>query len=101
MIRILGISGSPVKEGNTEALLKEALNTTAADPEVQRTVFPLSGLQIVSCHHCNWCVKNQTVEKFCAVSDGMDGIYPALEKADALILATRYTSAGCPGSWPI
>jgi len=88
MIRILGISGSPVKEGNTEALLKEALNTTATDPEVQRTVFHLSGLQITGCHHCNWCVKNQTAEKFCAVSDGMDEIYPAFEKADAVILAT-------------
>ena len=88
MIHILAIAGSPVKEGNTEALLKEAINVTSSDPEVETQIFHLSGLQIAGCQHCNWCIKNQTPEKFCSLSDGMDSIYPALLKADALILAT-------------
>jgi multimeric flavodoxin WrbA len=88
MIRILGIAGSPVKEGNTEALLKEALHVTSSDPDIQTEVFHLSGLKIDACSHCNWCTKNQTPDKFCALSDGMDGIYPALLRADAIILAT-------------
>jgi len=88
MIRILGIAGSPVKGGNTEALLKEALGITASDPEVQTEVLNLSGLQIAGCQHCNWCIKNQTPEKFCVVSDGMDEIYPAVVRADVIILAT-------------
>jgi len=88
MIRILAIAGSPVKEGNTEALLKEALKVTASDPKVQTGIFNLSGLQIEGCRHCNWCIKNQTQEKFCAISDGMDEIYPALLQTDVLILAT-------------
>jgi len=88
MIRILGIAGSPVKAGNTEALLKEALRVTASDPEVQTEVLNLSGLQIAGCQHCNWCIKNQTPEKFCVVSDGMDEIYPAVVRADVIILAT-------------
>jgi multimeric flavodoxin WrbA len=88
MIRILGIAGSPVKKGNTEALLKEALNVTSSDPEVQIEIFHLSELKIEGCTHCNWCIKNQTPDKFCALSDGMDKIYPALMQADAVILAS-------------
>jgi multimeric flavodoxin WrbA len=88
MIQILGIAGSPVKEGNTEALLKEALHFTSSDPEIQSEIFNLSGLKIEGCRHCNWCIKNQTPDKFCALSDGMDEIYPALLRADAVILAS-------------
>ncbi len=88
MIRILAIAGSPVKEGNTEALLKESLAVTSSDSEVQAEIFNLSGLQITGCQHCNWCVKSQTPDKFCALSDGMEEIYPALVRADAVILAT-------------
>ena len=88
MIQILGIAGSPVKEGNTEALLKEGLHFTSSDPEIQTEIFNLSGLKIEGCRHCNWCIKNQTPDKFCALSDGMDEIYPALLRADAVILAS-------------
>ena len=58
MIHVLAISGSPVKDGNTEALLKEALAATSADPEVQSAAFNLSGLAIAGCKHCNWCLKH-------------------------------------------
>jgi multimeric flavodoxin WrbA len=88
MIRILGIAGSPVKEGNTEALLKEALKVTSSDPGIQTEVLHLSGLKIDGCTHCNWCIENQTPDKFCALSDGMNEIYPALVRADAVILAS-------------
>jgi multimeric flavodoxin WrbA len=88
MIRILAIAGSPVKGGNTEALLKESLSVISSDSEVQSEIFNLSSLQIAGCQHCNWCLKSQTPEKFCTLSDGMDEIYPALVRADAVILAT-------------
>jgi multimeric flavodoxin WrbA len=88
MIHILAIAGSPVKGGNTEAILKEAMKVASFDPEVETQTFHLSKLQVAGCQHCNWCIKNQTSEKFCSISDGMDSIYPALVKADALILAT-------------
>ena len=88
MIRILGIAGSPVKEGNIETLLQEALGVTGSDPEVQTEVLHLSALSITGCRHCNWCIKNQTPEKFCAVSDGMDEVYPAVVRSDVIILAT-------------
>ena len=88
MIRILGIAGSPVKEGNTEVLLREALRALTSNPGIETRIFNLSGLEIAGCRHCNWCVKNQTPDKFCSIADGMEEIYPALLKADAIILAT-------------
>jgi multimeric flavodoxin WrbA len=88
MIQIAAISGSPVKGGNTEALLQEALLITENDPEIQKSFFYLSELEISGCRHCNWCIKHQTAEKYCTISDGMDLIYPALLRADVIILAT-------------
>ena len=88
MIQIVGIAGSPVKEGNVEALLKNALAVIGEDPEIQVEIFRLSTLKIEGCQHCNWCVKSQTPDKYCLLSDGMERIYPALAKADAILLAT-------------
>jgi len=88
MIRILGIAGSPVKGGNTEALLQKGMEITQNDPEVESEVIHLSALQIAGCQHCNWCIKNQTAEKPCALSDGMDLLFPALLQADVILLAT-------------
>lgn len=88
MIHLIGISGSPVRDGNTDALLREAIQFASADREVQATLFYLSQLEINGCKHCNWCIKHQTLGKFCHISDGMDGIYPALLQADLLLLAT-------------
>ncbi|HYB21516.1 MAG TPA: flavodoxin family protein [Thermodesulfobacteriota bacterium] len=88
MIEVLGISGSPVKEGNTEVFLHEALDPLAGDPEVRLSILNLSRLEIAGCAHCNWCLKSQTSDQFCAISDGMDGIYPAIACADVVILAT-------------
>jgi multimeric flavodoxin WrbA len=88
MIHILGVAGSPVKEGNTEALLKDSLDIPSSDPEVKKEIFSLSGLPIAGCKHCNWCLRHQTLDKFCAISDGMDDLYPALVKADVVVLAT-------------
>lgn len=88
MINLLAISGSPVRNGNTEALLKEALHVAETDPAIRTVSFYLSHLQINGCQHCNWCIKNQSPEKFCNISDGMDEIYPAFLKADLVLLAT-------------
>jgi multimeric flavodoxin WrbA len=88
MIRVLGIAGSPVREGNTEVLLQEALRTVSPGAEVETEMFNLSTLEIAGCRHCNWCIKNQSPDQFCSISDGMNGLYPALLRADAIILAT-------------
>jgi multimeric flavodoxin WrbA len=88
MIRILGISGSPVEDGNTEALLRESLRPCSSSPDVEIETICLSTLDIAGCRHCNWCIKHQTAERYCVLSDAMDKIYPAILKADVILLAT-------------
>jgi multimeric flavodoxin WrbA len=86
-IKIVGVSGSPVKDGNTEFLLKHALE--AAGNEKTGTEFiGLAGKEVKGCLHCNWCVRKQSEDKLCAITDAMDDIYPHLLAADAILLAT-------------
>ena len=88
MIKILGISGSPVKDGNVVALLKESLSHIQDRDDVATEVITLADKTINGCPHCNWCVRNQTAEQFCKQNDDMDLIYPKILETDGLILAT-------------
>ncbi len=87
-IEILGICGSPIKGGNTEVFLREALNAAEETGTIKTTFISLSGKEIKDCRHCNWCIRKQTEGKFCNQEDDMAGIFPQVVKADALILAT-------------
>ena len=87
MIRIVGICGSRVKEGNTEALLESALDHAAIRPDVETELIALADKQVGPCIHCNWCIRKQTEDQPCVQSDDMAGIYPSLLAADGIILA--------------
>jgi multimeric flavodoxin WrbA len=88
MIHILGICGSPVSDGNTLAVLREALGSIQDEGKVRTELIPLAGKRIEGCKHCNWCIKKQTEDRFCVQEDGMKGIYPELLKSDGVLLAT-------------
>jgi len=87
-IEILGICGSPIKRGNTEVFLKEALKAAEETGNVKVNFISLAGKDIKDCRHCNWCIRKQTEGKFCAQEDDMAEIFPQVVKADALMLAT-------------
>ncbi len=87
-INVLGICGSPIKGGNTEAFLKESLRAAEATGDVKAKLIALAGKDIRDCRHCNWCLRKQEEGKFCAQQDDMVEIYPELLKADALLLAS-------------
>lgn len=87
-ITVLGICGSPVKGGNTEAFLNEALKTAAGLPDVTTMLIRLADKKIGDCTHCNWCITKQTAERYCQVKDDMDALYPKLISADVIMLAT-------------
>jgi len=87
-IKILGVCGSPIKGGNTEAFLKEALQAAKADGEVQTELISLAGREILDCRHCNWCIRKQTEGKFCVQDDDMKEIFPKILIADGLIIAS-------------
>lgn len=87
-IEILGICGSPIKEGNTEVFLKEALKAAEETGNVKVNSISLAGKDIRDCRHCNWCLRKQTEDKFCVQDDDMKDIFPQILKADALLIAT-------------
>lgn len=87
MIRILGICGSPVKDSNTEVLLREGLKAIEQDG-VQTDIFLADGKKIEDCRQCNWCMGKQTEGRYCAVSDPLDDLYPKVLEADGLLVAS-------------
>lgn len=87
-IRILGVCGSPVKGGNTEAFLSEALKTAEGRGDVSTELIRLIEKQIGDCRHCNWCTSKQVEGSFCCLKDDMLDMYPKIIAADALLLAT-------------
>jgi len=82
--RIVVLSGSPRKDGNT-ARLTEAFIEGAEAAGKEISLFRVAGLQIGGCRGCGHCFKNQGV---CIQQDDMQPILDALRKADALVLAS-------------
>ena len=88
MIKLLGVSGSRVKNGNMEVLLEEAFSQVQQDEELETELIYLAGKEINPCNHYNWCIKSQTEDKYCTQDDDMSGIYPKLLEADGIIVAS-------------
>lgn len=87
-IKVLGICGSPVKGGNTEVFLIEALKAAQEQGEVSTELIALAGKDIRGCLHCNFCVRKQEEGKFCNQKDDLFPLYPKIIEADALLVAT-------------
>ena len=87
-INVLGICGSPIKDGNTEHFLKEAMKSAEKSDSVRTEIISLAGKNIDDCIHCNWCLTKQTKDKFCSLKDDMVDIYPKVCDADVLLVAT-------------
>jgi multimeric flavodoxin WrbA len=82
-MKVVGISGSPRRGGNTETLLREMLRG-AEEAGAETRLFILSRMNISPCLHCDGCL----AEGECAVKDDMWLIYPEIESLDALVLAS-------------
>jgi multimeric flavodoxin WrbA len=86
-LKILGISGSPVKEGNTEAFLRKVMESIPAS-KAQHEIVNLSRLDIRDCIHCNFCLTRQKPGKYCALQDDAQPVFEKAELADILVLAS-------------
>ncbi len=85
--KIVGICGSPVKDGNVETFLNGAIEGLPAK-NIERDLIHLSGLEIRDCLHCNYCLTKQTPGRYCAINDDAQMIYEKAEAADILVLAS-------------
>ena len=79
-MKILGIVCSPRKDGNTEILVREALEA-AHEAGSETELILIAGKKIAPCDGCNACLKDGV----CKIKDDMQTIYEQLEKADGLI----------------
>ncbi|MFH1031827.1 MAG: flavodoxin family protein [Chloroflexota bacterium] len=82
-MRILGIVCSARKGGNTEILVKEALET-ARNAGAQIELVSVAGKNISPCDGCGACEK----DGICKIDDDMQTIYRQMETADGIILGT-------------
>ena len=87
-VKVLGVSGSPVRGGNVEALLERTLRSQDGEPGVTCRMVNLADSGIGDCVHCNWCLRKQDDSRRCSLDDGMTAFYPLVEEADVLIFAT-------------
>ncbi len=87
-IKILGVCGSPIKGGNTESFLAEALRQAEGLGDVSSVLVRLAEERIGDCRHCNWCTSRQEAGAFCCLADDMLRWYPRIIEADALVIAT-------------
>ncbi|MEW6033728.1 MAG: flavodoxin family protein [Chloroflexota bacterium] len=82
-VRLLGISGTPIKDGNCDNLVKQALDAALEMGDVETEFVSLAGKEIQMCQHCQYCIENRTA---CKIKDDATPIYQMMERADGFIL---------------
>lgn len=77
-IEVLGISGSPVKNSNTDRLVKAVMDATGLESEFVK----LSRINVRPCLACKKCVP----DNICKVKDDFPELAEKIKKAKALII---------------
>jgi multimeric flavodoxin WrbA len=90
-VKVLGLAGSPRRNGNTDLLLAELLKGAASKGAEVKTIY-LNTMKIIGCQHCDDCFK----EGKCKFQDDMQQIYKELEEADVVVLASPVQFFGPP-----
>ena len=81
--QVLGISGSPRRNGNTELLIREFLRGAKTSGN-ETELFILSELKISPCTSCGSCQKDGQ----CVIDDDMQLMYNKLLEVDYIVFAS-------------
>lgn len=82
-MQVLGINGSPRKDGNTDILLTKALEgAKAVGAKVEKVI--LNSLKMCPCQECEKVKDDGT----CKIRDDFQDLYKKIKEADAVILAS-------------
>ncbi|HOO47643.1 MAG TPA: flavodoxin family protein [Deltaproteobacteria bacterium] len=84
---VVAISGSPVKNGNTQAFVMHMLKEASRRGAETEAVY-LADHTIRECIHCNFCLSSQTPGRYCSIRDDAQAIFEKVEKADIIVLAS-------------
>ena len=82
-MKVIGIVGSPRKDGNTEILTAYTLKAIAEEG-LETELISLAGLDIKPCDACRVCAE----EERCPIEDDLFPIYLKMKEADGIILAS-------------
>ncbi|WP_373482779.1 flavodoxin family protein [Acetobacterium sp.] len=77
--KIIGVSGSPINNSNTDRLLKHVLESSGLEYEI----FKLSEMDIKPCKACKACVN----DNICKVNDDFPSVAEKIKLADGLVIA--------------
>ncbi len=84
MIKILGISGTVIEDGNCDTMVKEALKAAAKNGnDVETDFITMAGKEVAMCTHCQHCIEKRSP---CKIKDDAHAIIAAMEEADGIIL---------------
>lgn len=95
-MKILGIVGSPRKDGNSFYLIRQALKTAKeAEIQLKTEIVQLSDLRIESCRACESCAERPYK---CIIDDDFRFVLVKMKDADGILIASpRYGPFGaCP-----
>ncbi len=90
-MKVLGIVGSPRKNGNSEMLAAHSLRAVAEEG-LDTEILRLGGLDIRPCNACMICSK----EERCPIDDDLFPIYLRMKEVDGIILATSAATTATP-----
>ena len=82
-MRLLGVTGSPRRGGNTDILLAGLMRGAKEQGAITKTII-LHDLEIAACHHCDYCYQ----AGLCHISDDMQMVYDELAYADRIIMVS-------------
>lgn len=84
-VTILGIVGSPRKGGNTEVMVRAALQAAESLGGVQTDIILMAGREVSPCKGCHHCWFHDGV---CAIEDDADEMIQKMVEADGLIVGS-------------
>jgi len=110
MVKVLGIIGSPRRNGNTHILVNRVLEGVKSEGANTYSIF-LNEFTIKECDGCHACWKGLE----CAKKDDMNGFYQKIIESDILVFGTpvywygptaimkafidRFVYFNCPENW--
>lgn len=85
-MKILGINGSPRREGNTSKMLDVVFETLNAEG-IETEIVQVGGTDIRGCRSCYACIRNKD-RKCSTKEDVFNGIFEKMIEADGMVLAS-------------
>ena len=82
-MKIVGFSGSPRKNGSTNALIERILKK-AEDNDHNTRMYYLNDYDINPCQACKYCAENEG----CDLDDDINELHKALDNADYVIIGS-------------